>query len=185
MSAKITSLTPANVEALRANLNTLDVITDLRKTTCAFSCGPSEAADAVQTVMTELLNTKGGRDWEYRSLIAVRNKLRRAALLDAEARPVAEAPADPTQPNASTWSAELSTWVPNGEAPVDGQHRTDAVAAATLASNLDPKTILLAAQSLLADLEETAAISKGGRTSEAFEYRKAREAVARAASWLY
>ncbi|USC17071.1 hypothetical protein [Rhodococcus sp. 11-3] len=75
-TTKVTGLTPSNVAALRG------VAGEIRDVTCGatyavFEGDPEAVLMRLEIVMNRLLISLGGRSFEYRSLIAVRNKLRK------------------------------------------------------------------------------------------------------------
>lgn len=71
---KVGQLTDLNIRALAEHREPLG-ITHLGKTFVVFSDPPPEVLDEMRNIMDRIRAQHGGRHWEYRSLIAVRNKL--------------------------------------------------------------------------------------------------------------
>ncbi|MGV9836702.1 hypothetical protein ACWDUL_21275 [Nocardia niigatensis] len=78
MPTTVRKLTPHNVATLEARAGHL--LTELSKTVATFAAEPAEAAKLLQEVMDEIRAESGGHSTDYRSLIAVRNKLRAQAV---------------------------------------------------------------------------------------------------------
>lgn len=71
---KVSQLTGLNTRALAEHREPLG-ITHLGKTFAVFSDPPLEVLDEMRNIMDCIRAQRGGQHWEYRSLIAVRNKL--------------------------------------------------------------------------------------------------------------